>query len=80
VEEANVDKKSTISGPGASDFLTAEGGIDFPETDASKGMGQTRDEDLVGNAAELEPDLDAPDPATERERTIPPGRDEPRSE
>ena len=68
-EEASVDKKSRISGPGASDFLTAEGGVDFPETDASKGMTQTRDENLVGNAAELELDLEAPDPDTQREKT-----------
>jgi hypothetical protein len=30
-------KKLKISGPGAADFLTAPGGIDFPETDPSKG-------------------------------------------
>jgi hypothetical protein len=58
-----MTKKSTISGPGASDFLTAEEGGDQP-----------RDEDLVGRADELEPDLEPPDPATEREKTIPPDR------
>jgi hypothetical protein len=74
-----MSKKFRISGPGAADFLTAEGGVDLPETDASKGMSQTRDDALV-NDATLEPDLDAPDPAVTRERGVtPPGRDEPRS-
>ncbi len=62
-----MTKKSRISGPGAADFLTAEGGVDFPENDSSKGTGQTRDEGLVDNAADLEPDA------------IPPGRDERRN-
>lgn len=35
----------TISGPGASDFLTAPGGLDLPETGIGKGTGQTRDDD-----------------------------------
>ena len=78
-----AEKKSRISGPGAADFLTAEGGVDFPETDPSKGMKQTRDAGLVNNAAELEPDLEAPDPDETREQSIggaiPRGRDEPRS-
>jgi len=79
-----VTKKSRISGPGAADFLTAQGGVDFPETDSSKGMAQTRDEGLVNNAADLEPDLEAADPDVTREQSIggaiPPGRDEQRSE
>ena len=74
-----MSKKFRISGPGAADFLTAEGGVDLPETDASKGMSQTRDDALV-NDATLDPDLDAPDPAVTRERGVtPPGRDEPRN-
>lgn len=74
-----MSKKFRISGPGAADFLTAEGGVDLPETDASKGMSQTRDDAIVEDAT-LEPDLDAPDPAVTRERGVtPPGRDEPRS-
>ena len=74
-------KKTTISGPGAADFLTAAGGVDLPETDPSKGMTQTRDENLVGAADELEPQLEAPDHDRERERTIiPPDRGERRSE
>jgi hypothetical protein len=66
-------KKMKISGPGAADFLTAPGGIDFPETDASKGSGQaTRGDGLTDDAQALEPDLDAPDPALEREREVTP--------
>ena len=65
-----MTKKSTISGPGAADFLTAQGGLDRPETDPSKGMGQTRDEGRVDAPAELEPQLEAPDPALAREQTI----------
>ena len=79
-----MTKKSRISGPGAADFLTAQGGIDFPETDASKGMAQTHDEGPLNDAADLEPDLEAPDPDATREQSIggaiPPGRDERRSE
>jgi hypothetical protein len=44
-----------ISGPGASDFLTASGGIDFPESNTSKGMGQTRDEGPLADARRLTP-------------------------
>jgi hypothetical protein len=69
-------KKLKISGPGASDFLTAPGGIDFPETEPSKGTAQaTRGEGLVDDPDALEPDLEPPDPAVEREReVIPPDR------
>jgi hypothetical protein len=75
-------KKFKISGPGAADFLTAPGGIDFPETDPSKGTAQaTRGEGLVDDPRALEPDLEAPDPVSEREREIiPPGRGGRRSE
>jgi hypothetical protein len=79
-----VTKKSRISGPGAADFLTSQGGVDRPETDPSKGMAQTRDEGLLDNDADLEPDLEAPDPDTTREQSIggaiPTGRGERRSE
>jgi hypothetical protein len=74
-----MSKKFRISGPGAADFLTANGGTDFPETDPSKGTSQTRVEPIVDDAA-LEPDLDAPDPAVTRERgATPPDRDERRN-
>jgi len=70
-----MTKKFKISGPGAADFLTAQGGVDFPETDPSKGMAQTRDEGVINDASTLEPDLDPPDPTVEREREIiPPDR------
>lgn len=76
-----MTKKFKISGPGAADFLTAQGGVDFPETDPSKGMAQTRDEGVINDATTLEPDLEAPDPAVEREREIiPPDRGERRNE
>jgi hypothetical protein len=71
-----MPKKLKISGPGASDFLTAPGGIDFPETDSTNGSAQaTRGEGLVDDAEALEPDLEPPDPAIQRERElIPPDR------
>jgi len=69
----NKRKKLKISGPGAADFLTAPGGIDFPETEPTKGTAQaTRGEGLLDDAAALEPALEPPDPATEREREITP--------
>ena len=77
---ADDKKKFEITGPGAADFLTSQGGLDRPETDQSKGMGQTR-EDGVTDDVELVPNLDAPDPTVTRERGVtPPGRDEQRNE
>jgi hypothetical protein len=74
-----MPKKFKISGPGAADFLTAEGGTDFPETDRSKGTSQTHGEQIVDETT-VEPDLDAPDPAVTRERGVtPPGRGERRN-
>jgi hypothetical protein len=68
-----MPKKLKISGPGAADFLTAPGGTDFPETDTSKGATQaTRGEGLLDNAEDLEPDLEAPDPALQREGEVTP--------
>ena len=71
-----MPKKLKISGPGAADFLTAPGGTDFPETEPSKGSAQAnRGEGLLDDAKELEPDLEAPDPARQRERDVtPPAR------
>lgn len=76
-----MPKKLKINGPGAADFLTAPGGIDSPETEPSKGASQaTRGEGLTDDPAALEPDLDPPDLALEREREIiPPDPDEPRN-
>jgi hypothetical protein len=54
----------TISGPGAADFLTAQGGLDTPES-GTKGTGQTRDAGLLDSARGLRPrlgpDRDDPD-------------------
>ena len=79
-----ADKQFRISGPGAADFLTSEGGIDFPETDPAKGMAQTRNEGVINDETTLEPDLEAPDPDATREQSIggaiPTGRGERRSE
>ena len=77
-----MTKKLRISGPGAADFLTAPGGVDFPETDPSKGASQANQgEGVINDATTLEPALDSPDPAVTRERGVtPPGRDEPRNE
>jgi len=77
-----MPRKLKISGPGAADFLTASGGLDLPETDASKGSAQaTRGDSLLDDAQRLEPDLEPPDPALEREREIiPPARGGRRSE
>jgi hypothetical protein len=67
---ASVDKKESdvakkkfkISGPGAADFLAAPVGLDLPETDASKGTAQLREEGIIDDPALLEPDLEPPDP------------------
>jgi hypothetical protein len=76
-----MTKKFEISGPGAADFLTAQGGIDLPETDPAKGMSQTREEGVIDAETTLQPNLEAPDPAVARERGVtPPGRDEQRNE
>jgi hypothetical protein len=40
----SAERKFTISGPGAADFLAATGGEDLPGTSPSKGMGQTRND------------------------------------
>jgi len=52
-----ADRKFTISGPGAADFLTSPGGEDRPGTSASKGMSQTRGESITSDARNLEPGL-----------------------
>jgi hypothetical protein len=48
-------RKFTISGPGAADFLASPTGEDLPGTSTSKGMAQTRDESILGDARNLEP-------------------------
>jgi len=57
--EARVtDRKRTISGPGASDFLTATGGEDVPETSPDKGDGALRENSEILNPRNLQPDLE----------------------
>jgi hypothetical protein len=55
--ESTRRSQLAITGPGAADFLTASGGMDRPETGASKGMGQTRDESLLNDPKRLTPRL-----------------------
>lgn len=58
----------TISGPGAADLLTAQGGLDRPETDPDKGSG-SRGELSVTPLVEgkrLAPDLEVPENQKER--------------
>ncbi len=73
-QERDADETKTkrdrlaVSGPGASDFLTASGGLDTPESGTSKGMGQTRDEGLLSDAKRLTPRLGPDDEAYPHER------------
>lgn len=50
-------QRRTISGPGASDFLTATGGLDLPGTSPTKGMGNTRDATELTDPSRLTPQL-----------------------
>jgi hypothetical protein len=66
--------KRTISGPGASDFLTAGGGEDLPGG-GSKGTGELRDEPEITNPRNLVPQLapegeaaDESEPGNRRDR------------
>ena len=52
-----ADRKFTISGPGAADFLAAGGGEDLPGTSPSKGMSQTRGESSITDPRGLVPRL-----------------------
>ena len=52
-----TNRKFTISGPGAADFLTSPGGEDLPGPSSSKGMGQTRGDAITSDARNLEPGL-----------------------
>jgi len=71
-------RKRPISGPGASDFLTAPGGEDIPGISASKGETEVYSEAPMTDARNLEPDLADTADATpqHRERGVPRGRDE----
>ncbi len=68
------NRKFTISGPGAADFLTSGSGEDLPGTSPSKGMSQTRGESITSDARNLEPGLVPEDDALppERDAATPP--------
>ena len=76
-----MPKKLKISGPGAADFLTAPAGSIFRKPIRQKGPRKPPVATAsLDDPAALEPDLDPPDPALEREREIiPPDRGEPRN-
>lgn len=51
-----ANRKFTISGPGAADFLASPGGEDQPGASSAKGTAQTRDEEsLTSDARNFEP-------------------------
>ena len=64
-----ADHEHRISGPGASDFLAAAGGVDFPELIPAKGTGILREETHSTDARNLEPAL-AEDDLPAKERSI----------
>ena len=63
-----TERKFTISGPGAADFLTAQSGEDMPGSSSSKGMSQTRDESITSDARNFEPAFGSDDDARSAER------------
>jgi hypothetical protein len=62
--------KRKISGPGAGDFVGAQGGIDFPDNATSKGTGQLRDEDTIASPDRVTPDLEVDDQSSEDKPTL----------
>jgi len=73
-----ADQKRRISGPGAADFLAAQGGEDIPGASPSKGATEVHKETPLTDSRNLEPDLgDAADAVPRhKERGTPRGRDE----
>ena len=71
-------QKRRISGPGAADFLAAQGGEDIPGVSPSKGETEVDKEAPLTDARNLEPDLGIDRDAVphNRERGVPRGRDE----
>lgn len=71
-------EKRRISGPGAADFLTAQGGEDIPGASPSKGDTDLQADAPLTDARNLEPDLGVDTDAVphNRERGVPRGRDE----
>jgi hypothetical protein len=50
-----ANRKFTISGPGAADFLASPGGEDRPGSSGSKGTSQTRGDGITSDVRNLEP-------------------------
>jgi hypothetical protein len=63
----NEPARREITGPGASDFLAASGGLDMPETDPAKGARAAGEDGALTDERRLTPNLDEPSPTTERE-------------
>ena len=68
------NRKHTITGPGAADFLASGSGEDLPGTSASKGTGNLREESDLTNPRNLVPRLGPDDEAEpgERDRVLGP--------
>jgi hypothetical protein len=64
-----ADRKRTIDGPGAADFLANGGGEDIPGVSPNKGMSETRGESEITNPRNLIPRLGPDDEAQPGERT-----------
>ena len=71
-------RKRKISGPGAADFLAAQGGEDIPGASGSKGATEVDKDAPLTDAKNLEPDLaiDTNTGTSHKERGVPRGRDE----
>ena len=63
-------RKRIIHGPGASDFVTAQGGIDFPESGTDKGTGQLRDEDSLTSESRVTPELEVDENSSDDKPTM----------
>jgi hypothetical protein len=63
--------KRTVTGPGAADFVTAQGGIDVPENSTDKGTGQLRgDQAIAGDGSRLQPDLEVEENSSDDKPTV----------
>ena len=73
-----MTQKKRISGPGAADFLAAQGGADHPGIYPDKGETEVVTEAPLTDARNLEPDLGTDTDAVphNKERGTPRGRDE----
>ena len=71
-----MTRKKRISGPGAADFIAAQGGADHPGVDPDKGATEVAREAPLTDAKNLEPDLaiDTDAVARNKQRGTPRGR------